>query len=109
MPNHVTDKDGNKVFDRMKDAVNKLEELIKNSSIPDCDPRRMIDELVRTARILAKVALADAIAAAGDPKKIADGAKRDRQGGAGNRQGALRQRDRIHFKHAWEKARDAVN
>ena len=105
--NHIVDKDGNKVFDRERDAVKKLNELIKDGSIPDPTLQDMIDALVRADRAIASVALSDAIAASGDPKKIAE-----------SQNELLKAADEIaklhfdhaidHYKAAWKKAREAV-
>jgi len=105
--NHVVDKHGNKVFDREKDAVKKLDELITDNSIPDVTLHDMIDALVLADRSLAEVALADAIAASGNPKKIAEAqnelAKAADEIVKGHLDAAI---DR--YRNAWRKARDAI-
>ena len=105
--NHIADKDGNRVFDREKDAVKKFNELIKDGSIPDPTLQDMIDALVRADRAIASVALSDAIAASGDPKKIAESQNELVK--------AAEEITKLHFDHAidhykaaWKKAREAV-
>src|SRR4029077_13263387 len=72
--NHVDAQHGGKVFDREKEVVAKLESIIndKKSAIPDATLQGMIDTLVQADRILAEDAIADAIAASGDPTRIAE-------------------------------------
>jgi FtsP/CotA-like multicopper oxidase with cupredoxin domain len=104
--NHIVDKDGNRVFDREKDAVKRLTDLIKDS-IPDATLEDMIDALVRADRALATVALADAIAASGDPNRIAEAQNELNKAAEatvdGNVAAAIE-----HYRNAWKKAREAV-
>jgi len=105
--NHVVDKDGQRVFDREKYAANKLEDLINDNSIPDATLEGMIDSLVVADRMLAEQALADAIAAAGDPDKIAEAQQELDKAAAellkGHTNAAI-----DHFRNAWRKALQAV-
>jgi hypothetical protein len=105
--NHVDPKHGNQVFDKEKQAVQKLVELLKKSSIPAATLQSMIDTLEHADRVLAELAVSDAVAAGGDAKKIADA-----QGELGKAADALAAGDFPqaidHYKNAWQKARDAV-
>ena len=106
--NHVVDKHGNKVFDREKAAVGKLKDLLKKSTIPDATLEDMMDTLAHADRVLAEVALGDAIAAAGKPNEIAKAQeellKAADELAAGDFSHAI---DR--YKHAWEHAQRAVS
>lgn len=107
--NHVDVKHGGKVFDREKEVVAKLESIIKDkkSAIPDATLQGMIDTLVHADRILAEDAIADAIAASGDPARIAEAQQELTRAAAelavGDFDGAIE-----HYKSAWKKAQDAV-
>jgi len=57
---HLDPKHGHKVFDLDRDAVAKLMQLNKKSTIPDATLQGMIDSLLQADRILAENALADA-------------------------------------------------
>jgi FtsP/CotA-like multicopper oxidase with cupredoxin domain len=106
--NHVSAKDGNKVFDSEKVAVSKLMQLIKKSStISQATLQGMIDSLVLADRTLAEQALADAIAAAGDPKKIAD-AQSEMNSAAADVAAGKFDTAIEHYKNAWNKALAAI-
>ena len=105
--NHIVPtRTGNQVFDREKDAVKKLNgpDQGRKSSIADPTLQELIDALVRADQSLAQVALGDAIAASGDPKKIAE-----------SQNELVKAADEItklhfdhaidHYKTAWKKAR----
>jgi uncharacterized repeat protein (TIGR01451 family) len=107
--NHVDSHQGGKVFDREKEVVSTLESIIKNkkSAIPDATSQAMIDALVHADRILAEDALADAVAATGDPKRIAEAQRELVRAAAelavGDFDGAIE-----NYKGCWKKAQDAV-
>jgi hypothetical protein len=108
--NHLDPKRGRKVFDREKEAVGKLMELLKskNSAIPDATLQGMINTLVQADRILAEDALADAIAASGDPHKLAQAqhelAKAADEVASGHFDHAIE-----HYRKAWKKAEKATH
>jgi hypothetical protein len=105
--NHVETKHGDQVFNNEKQAVQKLMDLLKNSSIPGATLQEMIDTLVHADRVLAEVALADAIAASGDPHKIAEAqqelAKAADELTKGHFDAAI-----DHYKSAWKDAEEAT-
>ncbi len=96
---------GNKVFDREKDAVHTLMDLINDpkSLIPDPTLQDLIDRLVQVDRSLAQVELGEAIAASGNAKKIAEAqgelAKAADELSKGHFDHAI-----DHYKAAWTKA-----
>jgi hypothetical protein len=100
--NHVDPKHGNQVFDKEKQAVQKLVELLNKSSIPAATLQSMIDTLEHADRILAELAVSDAVAAGGDAKKIAaaqdEPAKAATELAGGNFPQAI-----DHYKNAWQK------
>lgn len=95
-------KGGEKVFNELKDAVNKLGELLKNkkSSISDSALQGLIDRIVKSARELAQTAINDAIAAGGSPKDIGRAneeiSKGDSDVAAGKYESAVE-----HYRNAW--------
>ena len=107
--NHVDAQHGGQVFDREKEAVTKLESIIKDkkSAIPDATLQGMIDTLVQADRILAEDAIADAIAASGDPTRIAEAQHEltlaATELATGDFDGAVE-----HYKAAWKRAEEAV-
>ncbi|MGZ4411664.1 MAG: Ig domain-containing protein, partial [Gaiellaceae bacterium] len=106
--NHVDPKKGEQVFNAEKEAIGQLMNLERGGSIPVPTLQGMIDTLDHADRILAEDALADAIAASGDPHKIADAqdelAKAADQITAGHFDDAVE-----HYKHAWKKSQEAVH
>ena len=64
---------GEKVFDRSKDAAQLLSDLIKDKkgNTPDATLQSMIDDLEGAARLLARTAIDDAIAAGSPANKVA--------------------------------------
>jgi hypothetical protein len=105
---HLDPKHGQKVFDSQKDAVGKLMDLLKSkkSEIPDATLQAMIDDIVHVDQILAERAVSDAIAASGDPHKIAEAQKELDKAGEQLARGKFD--DAIeHYKQAWHKAMEA--
>jgi len=98
---HLQVKEGEKVFNEEKDAVNQLRDLIKNkkSSIADTALQPFVDRIVEADRLLAVVAIADA--AGGDPKDIA---KANEELGKGSAEAALGKYDSAieHYRNAWK-------
>jgi len=105
--NHVVKKDGNKVFDREKDAVKKLMELINSGSIPVPTLQGMIDSLDRADRDLAQVALGDAIAGSGNARKIQE-AQKELQKAADDLARGHFDTAIDHYRNAWRKATEAI-
>ena len=107
--NHLQAKHGNEVFDREADAVAKLQELLKDkkTAVPATTLQSLIDTLVQADQILATVAIADAVAASGDPQKIAKAQKE-----LAKAADALAKRhfsEAIdHYKNAWHQAEEST-
>ena len=107
--NHVDAKHGRKVFDRDREAAEKLTKLIadKHSAIPDATLQGLIDMLVHADRVLAEVALADATAASGNPHDLARAQKELAKAAADLASGHFG--DAIHhYGKAWTKAEKAM-
>jgi uncharacterized protein YjiK/phosphodiesterase/alkaline phosphatase D-like protein len=71
--NHLLCTQGDAIFNRYKDAVQKLMEMIQDTSTPaiaDATIQNWIDILVAVNRDLAQTAITEANAAGVDPKKI---------------------------------------
>jgi hypothetical protein len=104
--NHVSEKKGQEVFDHEKKAVAKLMQLLKGDSIPDSSLQPIVDDLLNADQFIAQTEIADATAAHGDAKKIAQAqdelAKAADQRSKGNDDKAV-----DHYKHAWENASKA--
>src|SRR5262249_42375728 len=72
--NHLLCNRGDSVFNRYKDAVQKLMEMIQDTrtpAIPDATIQNWINTLVAIDRDLAETAITEANARGGDPAKIA--------------------------------------
>src|SRR5215471_17983137 len=72
--NHLVCTDGDAIFNRYKDAVQKLMEMIQDTStpsIPDATIQNWINVLVAIDRDLAQTAITEANALGADPKQIA--------------------------------------
>jgi immune inhibitor A len=69
---HVAAFDGGMVFQREKQTVEKLEQLIKDrkSTVPKATLQNFIDRLLRSDRLLAVVAINEALAAGAAPKEL---------------------------------------
>src|ERR1051325_10730704 len=77
-PSHPNEKkDLDKVFNEEKDAVNKLKDLIKNkhSTISNAVLQAFIDRIVKADRLLALIAIRDAMMRHGKAKEIAEANK----------------------------------
>jgi hypothetical protein len=104
---HLQVKDGEKVFNEEKDAVNQLRDLIKDkkSSISDMTLQSFVDRIVAVDRLLAVVAIADATG--GDSKDIA---KANDELGKGDNETAKGKYDSAieHYRNAWKFAQKAI-
>ena len=96
---HLQVRDGEKVFNEEKAAVNQLRDLIndKNSSIPDATLQGFIDRIVEADRLLAVVAIAEA---------TGDTARANIELGKGDSENARGKYDHAidHYRNAWKLA-----
>jgi len=106
-------KHGNKVFDKEKDAVHKLMELIDKKDTPQpvkdaC--QAVIEKLVKADKILADTAYADAKALPPDPKVSKELAKADKEFAKALEELAKGKfADAIeHYGNAWKHAQEAI-
>jgi hypothetical protein len=106
---HVQPKGGEKVFDRLKDVVHKLQDLQKDkkSDIPDDVVQGWIDSIVSVVQTLALTEIADATAAGGDAHKLADAARELTNAADELAKGHVDQAI-DHYKHAWQHAEDSL-
>ena len=105
--NHVVSKGGEKVFDKEKEAVKKLSELLKDKSptISAGTIQGWVDALVDADAALAETAVAEADT--GDAKKLDEANKKldkaAEERAKGNLDGAIE-----HYKNAWKKAMETL-
>ena len=106
---HLDPRRGDKVFDEIEKAVRELVQLRREcqSRIPDAVLQGFVDDLVKATRLLAETAVADAIAAHGDPRDIA---KANGDLADGNRDAARGRFDDTvrDYESAWARALKAV-
>ena len=102
-----TEDAGEQVFSNEKDAIGKLMDLEKKSSIPVPTLQGMIDTLVQADQILANDAIADAVAASGDPNKIAQA--QDELSKAADELSKGHFDTAIDHYNAWKHAQEAVH
>ena len=107
---HVVAKGGEKVFDRAKDVVHKLQDLQKDkkSQIPDATLQGWIDALVAVAQTLAVTEIADATSAGGNAHKLADAASELTKAANELAKGHFEQAIE-HYKQAWKHAEDSLD
>jgi hypothetical protein len=106
---HVQPKKGERVFREEMEAVHELVERIrdKDSGIPGAVWQGFVDRIVKSDRLLAEVAISDAVAMGGRAKEIAK-AKRELMRGD-KRVAARRFESAIEsYLEAWEEAQEAV-
>jgi hypothetical protein len=102
---HLDPKHGNKVFDKEREGVQKLQELIKDkkNTIPDDTLLGFIHCFTGVDRQLAVTAIDEAAANGAKPEKVAKAraelAKGDEDAAEGEYDHAIE-----HYKHAWEQA-----
>jgi hypothetical protein len=102
---HVAGPHGERVFQHLKGAAQPLEELRKHrrGEINDVAVQALLTRLVKVARLLAEVEIADAASAGGSPKSIAQArqelAKGDVEVIQGKAASAIE-----HYRHAWKQA-----
>jgi hypothetical protein len=99
-------KHGDKVFDKEREAVRKLCDLLKDkdSTVPDAAVQAVIDDIFKIDRTLAEIAINDAIAAHANQKKIDEALKHLAKG---DEQVASNKKcdDGVNeYKEAWKKA-----
>jgi hypothetical protein len=109
--NHLVCTQGDAVFNRYKDAVQKLMEMIQDTStpaIPDATIQNWINVLVAIDRDLAQTAITEASAAGVEPKKInkalADLAQADADAASGGFDRAIED-----YRKAWNGVMDCRN
>ena len=102
---HPNEKDVETVFNDEKDTVHKLLDLIKNkhSTIPDANLQAFIDRITQADRVLALVAINDAISRGGDSKEI-DGANKELAKGEEQLANGKPEDAIEHYKNAWKQA-----
>jgi hypothetical protein len=106
---HLDPKGGGKAFEEEKDTVTGLRDLFKDneSGIPTSVLQGFINRIVDSDQLLAVVAINDAVAGGGDPKKIAE--SQDELGKGNTDFSAGRYDTAIeHYEQAWNKALDAL-
>jgi hypothetical protein len=103
--NHVVPKLGQTVFQKEKDCVNFLNDLVGDarSRIPAATLQSWIDRQVQADRILAVLSVDEAAAAGGNPRKIEQDrdqiARGDADAAAGREENAIE-----HYRNAWSHA-----
>lgn len=104
-PAHPQPSGGAQIFNEEKNAVIKLDELVrdKRSTILDAMLHSFIDQLVQADRVLAFVAIADALAADADAKKIAQASRELTNGDSAAASGQLESAIE-HYRDAWSQA-----
>lgn len=102
---HPQPKVGDQIFQSDKDAVNKLSDLIKNkrSPISDVTLLSFIIRIGQADHVLAQIAIADAAARGGDPKKI-DQAFQEILKGDGDALSGKADSAIEHYRNAWSQA-----
>jgi hypothetical protein len=106
---HLNPKHGKEVFAQEKETVEELVEILKDkkSSLPKGAIRGFINRIGTGDRLLAVVAIAEAVAAHGKPKQIAEArqelGKGDREWAKGDYAEAIE-----HYQEAWEEAVKAM-
>jgi len=106
---HLDPRRGDKVFDEIEQAVREVAKLERecDGRIPDAVLQGFVDDLVKATRLLAQTAIADAIAAHGDPRDVAkandDLADGNRDAARGRFDDAIR-----GYEGAWARALKAV-
>ena len=106
--NHLTKK-GEQVFQDEKEAVQKLEQLLKDkkSGVADATLQDWIDTLVTIDEALARIAIDEATAAGGDAKKLAEAEKEMAKSASELTKG--KEHDAIEqYKNAWKKAKESL-
>jgi hypothetical protein len=106
---HVKSPGGEKVFDRLEDAAQQLDGILddRKGNVPDATAQSIYDELVGAARLLARTAIDDAIAAGAPARKVAKASDELAKGDAAAARGDVGPTF-DHYKAAWQNARDAL-
>jgi glycerate-2-kinase len=109
--NHLVCTDGDAIFNRYKDAVQKLMEMIQDTStpaIPDATIQNWINVLVAIDRDLAQTAITEANATGVNPKGInkalADLAQGDAEAASGSFDKAIED-----YRKAWNGVKNCNN
>jgi DNA/RNA endonuclease G (NUC1) len=106
---HLEWRQGHKVFDLEKDAVNTLVNLQKNKKSPISDAllQGFINDMVAVDRLLALVAIHDAVIAGVDAKKLEQARKEMEKGDADVAKGKY-ENAIGDYGNAWKKAQEAM-
>jgi hypothetical protein len=102
---HLVPKQGDQVFQKEKDAVNKLRDLVNDprSTVPAATLAGFVARFVKVDWLLAVVSVQEASAAGLNPGKIAEDrneiAKGDADAAAGRAENAIE-----HYRNAWKHA-----
>ena len=106
--NHVDSRHGDQVFEKHQDAVDTLTDLQRHGSLSDSALQGIIDTVVHADRLLAETAVADAIAAGGDRRDIADAQRQLARASSDVARGRF---DSAigHYENAWEDALDSLH
>ena len=107
--NHLRARHGGEVFESEKEAIQKLEQLLRDrkSEVADATLKSWIERLVAADRTLARIAIDDARAAGGNARDLAEAEKEMLKAAAALAKG--QQHDAIeHYRNAWKKAQEAM-
>ncbi len=106
---HLQKKNGQEVFEKEKESVENLQKLLKEqkSAISDTLLRGFIDRMVKVDRLLAEIAISEAIAAHGRPQEIADAQQELARGDAAVAAGKFA-RAIERYGEAWEHSVEAL-
>jgi hypothetical protein len=102
---HLVPKQGDQVFQKEKDAVNKLRDLVndRRSTVPTATLEGFVARLVKVDWLLALVSVQEASAAGLNPRQIAEDldeiARGDADAAAGRTENAIE-----HYRNAWKHA-----
>ncbi|MBF8295611.1 MAG: Calx-beta domain protein [Bacteroidetes bacterium] len=102
---HLQAKQGEKVYDETKNAVNKLRNLLKGkkSLIADATLQGFIDRIIQIDRTLVTTAIDEAVQQGGNPRDISK-AKDELAAGDGDIGTAKYESGLEHFRNAWKNA-----
>jgi photosystem II stability/assembly factor-like uncharacterized protein len=106
--NHVDSRHGDQVFEKHQNAVDALMDMQRHGSLSESALQGIIDTVVHADRVLAETAVADAIAAGGDRRDIADAQRQLARASSDVAKGRF---DSAigHYENAWEDALDALH
>jgi hypothetical protein len=102
---HITRAHGESVFNNAKSAVQELARLTdqKHSSVDPDQLQNLIDRIVKSTRLLAVIAIQDAITASADPKRLGQASDEVAAGDADTSAGQY-EPGIAHYRDAWKLA-----